>query len=159
MLWCEMMRQPIRMLAAPLLAVPFALAMAAAAPAAAQDAITPGYWETTNQMISPLPSSKVERRCIKPADVAKFMQGPSNHIYTCTYPTREIGGGKIRLKGSCATKDGKPVPISGEGAFTGDTFRVDARIDTQLGGLSIPVRARTTAKRLGDTCPAETAAG
>ncbi len=142
-----------------LIAALSALAMSAAicAPAAAQSSIQPGYWETTNQVTSPFPTKKVERRCIRPADVAKFMNGPSNHIYTCTYPTREIGGGKIRLAGSCKTRDGKPVPISGQGAFTADTFRLDARIETEFGGLTVPVRARTIARRIGDECPAEPA--
>jgi len=86
--------------------------LAAPASALAQTAISPGYWEATNQVTSPFPTKKTERRCIRAADVAKFMNGPSNHIYTCTYPTREIGGGRIRLAGSCKTRDGKPVPIS-----------------------------------------------
>ena len=122
--------------------------------ATAQIGVTPGYWETTNQVLSPFPTRKVEKRCIKPAEVAKFMQGPSNHIYTCTYPTRDIAGGRIRLVGSCKTRDGKPVPITGEGAYTGDTFRVDAKIQTQIGGFTLPIHARTTARRLGDDCPA-----
>ncbi len=126
-----------------------------AGPAAAQSSIKPGYWEATNQVLSPLPSKKTENLCIKPSDVAKFMQGPSNHIYTCTYPVREIGAGKIRLEGSCVTKQGTPViPVTGEGVFTEDTLRIDARIEAQLGGLTIPIQARTTAKRLGDVCPA-----
>jgi hypothetical protein len=129
------------------------IALAVAAPALAQTAINPGYWETTNQVTSPFPTKKVERRCIRPAEVAKFMNGPSNHIYTCTYPVREIGDGQIRLAGSCKTRDGKPVPITGEGVFTADTFRLDARIETEFAGLTVPVRARTTARRLGDDCP------
>jgi hypothetical protein len=131
-------------------------AMAIAAPAAAQTAISPGYWEMTNQILSPLPSKRIERRCIKPADVAKFMQGPENHIYRCTYPTREIGGGKIRLAGSCASKD-RSFPVTGEGVFTSDTLRVDAHIKLKFGGLNIGGHARTTAKRLSDACPADLA--
>ena len=131
------------------------LVAAGAALAAAPNAISPGYWQTTNQVVSPFPSRKVENRCIRPADVAKFMNGPGNHIYTCTYPTREIASGKIRLVGSCKTRDGKPVPLSGEGAFTADTFRMEVRIQPEIGGLTIPIRARTVAKRLGEECPAE----
>lgn len=134
-------------------------ALVSPATALAQSAISPGYWETTNQVTSPFPTRKTERRCIRPAEVAKFMNGPSNHIYTCTYPTREVGGGRIRLAGSCKTRDGKPVPITGQGVFTADTFQLDARIETELGGLTVPVRARTTAKRLGDDCPATPDAG
>src|ERR1700744_3286547 len=103
--------------AAPILALlaPAVLIWGAAGPAAAQKAISPGYWETVSKVTSPFPTQKTERRCIQPADVAKFMEGKINHIYKCTYPTKEVGGGKIVLKGSCATKDGPPVPINGSG--------------------------------------------
>jgi hypothetical protein len=139
----------------PLLAAPLLLAAAAAVgPALAQSAISPGYWETTSKVTSPFPTRKTERRCIKPQDVAKFMQGTINHIYTCTYPIKRVGGGKIHLEGTCSTRDGAPIPISGDGAFTGDTLHIDARISPQIGGLSIPVKASTDAKRLGDECPA-----
>ena len=97
-----------------LLAAPLISALAFAAPAVAQKAISPGYWETTSKVTSPFPTQKTEKRCIKPADVAKFMEGRINHIYTCTYPTKQVGDGKIKLAGSCATKDGAPVPIQGE---------------------------------------------
>ncbi|HEY2750582.1 DUF3617 domain-containing protein [Phenylobacterium sp.] len=146
--------QPL-LVVAPLLAVPFAVALVAAWPAAAQNSISPGYWETTNKVTSPFPTRKTERRCIKPQDVAKFMQGSINHIYTCTYPTREIESGKIRLEGTCSTRDGPAIPISGQGTFTSDALHIEARIVPQIGGLSVPVRASTDAKRLADTCPVE----
>jgi hypothetical protein len=137
------------------------LAACLAAPnsAAAQSAISPGYWETTSKVTSPFPTRKTERRCIKPHDVTKFMEGKINHIYTCTYPTHEVGGGKIKLAGSCKTRDGAPIPITGEGTFSSDTLHLEARIAPQIGGLTIPVRASTDAKRLGDTCPADAAEG
>lgn len=142
----------------PLIAAPVLLLVAAGS-AAAQKAINPGYWETVSKVTSPFPTSKTEKRCIKPADVAKFMEGKINHIYTCTYPTKEVGGGKIKLQGSCATRDGPPVPISGEGTFTGETMHIDARVSVSVGGLSVPVKASTDAKRLGETCPEPSAAG
>jgi hypothetical protein len=136
-----------------------ALMLARGGPAAAQpNAISPGWWETTNQVVSPMHSSKVERRCIRPQDVAKFMEGPSNHIYHCTYPTRLVGQGTIRLKGSCATRDGKPIPVSGEGTFSSDSFHMDAHVAAQFGPLSIPVHAVTDARRLGSDCPADATA-
>ncbi len=131
--------------------------LALAGRAAAQgSAIAPGWWETTNQVISPLHTTKVERRCIRPQDVAKFMDGPQNHIYHCTYPTRVVGEGTIRLKGSCASRDGRPFPIAGEGTFTQDTFHVEARAAYQFGPLTIPIHAMTDARRLGPDCPAAT---
>jgi hypothetical protein len=153
------MKRLIRHLAAALLMLPFGAAMAATGPAAAQSAISPGYWETTSKVTSPFPTSKTERRCIKPADVAQFMEGKINHIYTCTYPTKEIGAGKIRLQGTCATRDGPAIPISGQGTFASDTMHLEARIAPQIGGLTIPVRASTDAKRLADSCPADAATG
>ncbi|HEY0437212.1 MAG TPA: DUF3617 family protein [Phenylobacterium sp.] len=131
--------------------------LAAAGAATAQSGISPGYWETTSRVTAPFPTHKTERRCIKPADVTKFMEGKINHIYTCTYPTKEVGGGKIVLKGTCATRDGPAIPISGEGTFTADTMHLEARISPQIGGLTVPVHASTDARRLGDACPAETA--
>ena len=143
---------------APLLAAPVLAVLAAAIPAAAQKAISPGYWETVSKVTSPFPAQKTERRCIQPDDVAKFMEGKINHIYKCTYPTKEIGAGKIRLQGTCATRDGPPVPISGSGTFTSDSMHLEARVSLQIGGgISIPARATTDARRLGDACPDPTA--
>jgi hypothetical protein len=131
-----------------------ALALSAGPAGAQPNAISPGYWETTNQVVSPMHSTKVERRCIRPSDVAKFMEGPSNHIYHCTYPTRVVSDGTIRLKGSCATRDGKPIPVSGQGTFTEDTFHMEAQVAAQFGPLTIPVHAISDAKRLAPDCPA-----
>ena len=57
------------------------------------------------------------------------------------------------LAGSCKTKNSAPVPITGEGVFTRDTLKLDARVRAKLGGLSVPIHARTEGKRIGDTCP------
>lgn len=139
----------------PVLLAAAAIALPAAAPAAswAQTTIQPGYWETTSQIISPFPTSKTEKRCIRPQDVEKVIAGSPNHNYTCTYPTKEIGGGKIRLAGSCKTKHDDPVPISSKGTYTKDSLRLDATVKAKIAGLSVPVHARTTGKRIGDTCP------
>ncbi|MFI4966531.1 MAG: DUF3617 domain-containing protein [Caulobacterales bacterium] len=142
------MNRLLLLLAAPL------LALAVAGAASAQKAISPGYWETVSKSSSPIPTSKTERLCIKPHDVTKFMEGKINHIYTCTYPTKEVGGGKIRLEGTCATRDGPPIPISGQGTYTSDSLHIEARASLSFGGLTIPVKASTDARRLGDACPA-----
>ena len=140
-----------------LIPVIFAAAAAVAGPAAAQTTIAPGYWETTSRVISPIPTSKTERKCIKPEDIDKFIGGAPNRHYACTYPTREVANGKIRLAGSCKTKNSAPVPISGEGTYTRDTLRLEARVEAKLGGLTVPVRARTEGRRIADTCPEPTA--
>jgi hypothetical protein len=131
--------------------------VALAGPAAAQSAISPGYWETTSKVTAPFPTHKTERRCIKPQDVAKFMEGQINHIYKCTYPKKLVANGKMELEGSCKTRDGDPVPITGTGSFTSDSMHIEARIAPRIGGLTVPVHAQTDAHRLGDDCPAESA--
>jgi hypothetical protein len=133
-----------------------AAVLAGPAAAAAQTTILPGYWETTSQIVSPFPTTKTERRCIRPEDVDKVLAGSPNHNYTCTYPTKDIHGGKIRLEGSCKTKNSDPVPVSSEGVYTKESLRLDAYVKAKVGGLTIPVHARTSGKRLGDTCPTET---
>lgn len=135
-----------------------AAVLAGPAVAAAQTTIQPGYWQTTSQIISPFPTKKVEKRCIRPEDVEKVIAGSPNHNYTCTYPTKEIGAGKIKLVGSCKTKHSDPVPISSEGVYTATTLRLDAYIRPKLGGLTVPVHARTVATRIGDDCPTAQAA-
>ena len=103
-----------------LLLIPVALAIAGSAHA--QDSIRTGYWETTDKVISPISSTKVENRCITPKAVEKFMMGPSNHIYSnCIYPKRSVGDGKMSFKGECADKKGKKVKISASGTYTETT--------------------------------------
>ena len=121
--------------------------------AGAAEAILPGYWETTNRLISPIPQKKVERRCITPAEVAKFMMGPSNRHYTCTYPTKSFEGGRIVLKGQCRSKKGRVVDVAGDGSFTPTTFKLTAKIATEWAGLPIQGKASTEARRISDTCP------
>ena len=84
MLSNEPMKQRSALRTATLFIVPMAAALALAGAAAAQSAINPGYWETTSRVTSPFPTKKTERRCIKPSDVTKLMEGKINHIYTFT---------------------------------------------------------------------------
>jgi hypothetical protein len=146
----RMIDRPRMKTATPLI---LAAAVALAAPAVAQTSIQPGYWETTSRVISPVPTRKTEKKCIRAEDIDKFIGGAPNRHYTCTYPTREIAGGKIRLAGSCKTKNSAPVPVTGEGVYTSDTLRLDARVQAKLGALTVPVHARTEARRISDVCP------
>jgi hypothetical protein len=130
------------------------LALGAAGPAAAAPAITPGYWESTNKLLSPIRQTKTEKRCITPADVDKFMAGPSNRHYACTYPTKVIAGGVITLKGSCVSKKGQKVAVQGAGTYTPTSFTLVADVATEFFGLDIQGRASTEAHRIADACPA-----
>lgn len=131
------------------------LLIAVATPAAAASAppIQPGYWESTNRLLSPIKQSKTEKRCITPADVDKFMAGPSNRHYACTYPTKVISGGQIRLKGTCVSKKGRKVAVQGAGAYSPTAFNLTAEIATEFLGLDIAGKASTEARRIADVCP------
>lgn len=135
------------------------IAAAVAGPAAAASAIQPGYWESTNKLLSPVRSTDVEKRCITPADVEKFMSGPSNRHYICTYPTKSIENGKISLKGTCVSKKGRKVAVSGQGAYTPTSFQLTANVATEFLGLTVSGRASTEARRIGDICPTPAAGG
>jgi hypothetical protein len=131
------------------------LALAAATPAfAAPPPIEPGYWESTNKVLSPIKQTSTERRCITPKDVDKFLAGPSNRHYDCTYPTRVIRDGKITLKGTCVSHKGRKVQVTGAGSYTPTSFTLNAEVAMEFLGLDITGRASTEAHRLGDACPA-----
>lgn len=128
------------------------LALAAALPATtrAAETILPGYWESQNRVAFPGLGSHTDRRCITAAQVARFVQGPSNHIYDCVYPVHSAEGGKIAFSGRCTDKKGRSFPIAGHGAYTSTTL--DMTADVKLGPLT--VEATTHAHRVSDTCPA-----
>lgn len=140
------------MRAAPLLLIALAAAASAGA-ASAATTILPGYWESTNRLLSPIKQSKTEKRCITPADVDKFLAGPSNRHYACTYPTKVFSGGRITLKGTCVSKKGRKVAVRGSGAYTPTSFNLTAEIATEFLGLDIAGKASTDARRIADTCP------
>ena len=128
-------------------------------PALAQDTtIQPGYWEVTNKVSAIISQTKTERRCITPAEVSKFVMGPSNRHYKCDYPTRVFKDGKISLKGQCATKNGSKAALQATGTYSPTTFTMVADISTVYAGLPLSARATTTAKRISDPCPAPQAA-
>lgn len=137
-------------LPAPAVAITIALSALASTAVHAQDSILPGYWESTDR--SPV-GVKTERRCITPRDVAKFMMGPSNHIYACTYPHEAIGGGAIAFRGECVDRKGQRVELSGRGVYTHTTLKMTADVTIRLIGIPLSVSASTDAHRLGDTCP------
>ena len=130
-----------------------AVAAALAGPARAQDSIRPGYWESIDKVLSPIASSKADRRCITPRDVAKFMSCYINHHYECTCPEQSIGGGRIAFKGQCVDHKGQHVGIEGTGNFTSTTLHMTARASFRLFGLRMDADAATDAHRLADTCP------
>ena len=130
-----------------------------AAPAMAAESVDgkpkPGYWEVGEIATLLFSAKKIEHRCLVGSEINKFLNGPSNRHYACTYPTRATGDGKIRLKGSCATKKGQVAYVSAQGTYSPTTFKLVMSISTKIGGVSLSGKATTDAKRLGDTCPAD----
>lgn len=117
----------------------------------------PGYWELTNVFTVVVTQKKVEKRCLVASEINKFMTAPSNRHYACTYPSRAVGDGKILLKGSCATKEGQVADVTATGGYSPETFRLKLALSTKIAGIPLSGTATTTARRLGDTCPAEAA--
>ena len=121
----------------------------------AEETIKPGYWEAEDKVTSPFPSSKVERRCIEPKDVARFMTCYINHHYTCQCPEQSYTGGQIRYRGVCVDNKGAQVGITGRGTYTATTLHLTADVTFKLAGIPISGQASTDAHRLGDICPAD----
>jgi len=119
--------------------------------------ILPGYWESVNKIVFPISKTTTDRRCITPKDVAKFLAGPSTHIYACTYPIQNVGNGQMSFAGECVDKKGRKVQISGHGAYTDTTLQMTADGNFRVAGIPIPFEATTDAHRIGDVCPQEAA--
>lgn len=128
-----------------------------AAPAVAQESSTiqPGWWESTNTLNFVIKDVDRERRCITPADVDKVMSGRINRHYTCTYPEKRVAGGKMYFKGTCVDKRGRQVAVTATGTYSPTAFTLNASLAGKVAGVSVSATASTTAKRLGDDCPAE----
>jgi len=139
----------------PLLAALLAAAPAAARAPADDSPILPGYWESTNRVLSPIRTKKVERRCLTRKDIDKFLAGPSNRHYECTYPDKTIENGVIRMSGACVKRKGGggEIKVSGEGRYTPTSFKITATLATELAGVTLSGRASTEAVRIGDACP------
>jgi len=131
------------------------LVLGLGAPAVSQEqqTILPGYWDVTNKVQAVVAKTSHEQRCVKPAEVAKFVMGPSNHHYACVYSTRVFMDGKITLKGQCSSKKGRQVEIAATGSYSPTTFKLIADLDTSYAGIPLGGRFMTDARRIGDVCP------
>lgn len=133
---------------APLLGV--GLIGASPAEQSTQGTILPGYWEAN---VTFLGSAKLDRWCVAPKDIAKFLSGPHNHIYTCTYPENIVGGGKMQFRGECRGGKGERIKLAGGGDYTQTTVHSHVEGRYMLLGIPIPGSASMDARRIADTCP------
>lgn len=139
-----------------IIAVPLALAALCATPALArQDTILPGYWQSENAVGFPLNDESTSLQCVTAKKVEQFLSGPSNRHYKCTYDRSQVGDGSVKASGICVDKNGMQSNIAVEGTYTPTSFELQAQLRVNIGGLGIPIRASTKARRIADDCPAE----
>jgi hypothetical protein len=134
-----------------LLATALAAAALAAPALAGPEPINPGYWEAHTVFLGLI--SKTERWCVKPADISKFLAGPSNHIYKCTYPVNRAEDGVIHFDGSCVDKKGQVIKLRGDGAYTPTTVSMKASGSTKFLGVPVSGGASANARFLSSECP------
>lgn len=125
----------------------------AAASAPAHTTILPGHWEYGYRVAGILVSS--ESKCLKPADAEQFSRGICTRKYRCDYTTNVVRDGKIQLKGTWTDKKDRVSPVSAEGTYTPESFKMDIHLKT-ISGMSLA--GSMNAKRVSAECPAETAA-
>jgi len=130
-------------------------AMAAAPAVAAETTITPGWWESTNKATMVITVTEREQRCITPADVDKILSGRINRHYTCTYPTKRVGDGRMFFQGTCVDKRGRSLNITADGTYSATAFTLNAQLSGRYGGVPLSARMSTDAHRLGDVCQAK----
>ncbi len=134
-----------------------AVALGLAGAASAAGGVKPGYWETTSTVLSPIHSVTTERRCVTQDQVRKFMSCYINHHYDCACAEDMVGDGRVTFKGQCVErKSGSKVGVSGAGTYTDTALDMSADATFKLLGIPVAGKATIEAKRLSDTCPAET---
>jgi hypothetical protein len=115
----------------------------------------PGYWELQDTWVFVFHFHKSERKCFTAADIGNVLKGPSNAHYTCTYPQRQVGDGRLSLTGTCVETHGQVAQIKAEGSYEPTAFQLKAELRTRIAGIPLKGTGATVARRLSDTCPQE----
>ena len=126
---------------------------AASQAASAKSTILPGLWEY-DYKVGVIPVSS-ESKCLKPADAEQFSKGICTKRYRCDYTTNVVRDGKIQLKGTWTDKKDRVSPVSAEGTYTPESFKMDIHLKT-ISGMNLA--GSMNAKRVAADCPAEAAA-
>lgn len=124
----------------------------------ASTTLLPGLWEYTSSLAGM--GGKTESKCLSRAEVERFLTDPSNRHYACEMSTREVGGGKVRLKGVCTSRKHaeQKISVSLAGAYTPETISLKGSAEAPLfGGLTLPVTTSVSARRLSASCDAPSA--
>ena len=115
--------------------------------------IKPGYWEATTTFLGLV--SNTDRLCIQPKDISKFLSGPNNHIYHCTYPENVTANGQLRFKGTCNDKHGYAGHLEGDGQYTTTTVHMNASGAFKYQGIMLPGSAAVDGHFVSSDCPAD----
>lgn len=111
--------------------------------------VLPGYWEYTTSVLG---NRDTEQRCVRPSEINRFFGGLSTRRWTCTYPTREVGGGNARFEGTCQDRKGRRINVRLNGTYQQESFRFNGGAQLARGTPYVP--ATITARRLNAVCPA-----
>jgi hypothetical protein len=111
--------------------------------------VLPGYWEYTTSAVG---DRNTETKCVRPQDISRFFGGISTRRYTCTYPTREVGGGNAHFEGTCQDKKGRRFNVRLRGTYRPESFQFNGGAQIVRGTPYIP--ASITARRISAQCPA-----
>ena len=142
----------MRLIALALTAAGLATAAGASlAATAAPTTILPGHWEYSYH-IGIIPAGD-ESRCLKQADVEQFAKGICTRKYPSDYETKVVKDCKISQKGSWTDQQGRVAPVTANGVYTPESFRMDIKLKTVNG---LPLAGVMDAKRVSATCPADT---
>jgi hypothetical protein len=132
------------------LAQPAVHAAAAKTSASSKATILPGQWEY-DYKVGVIPVSS-ERKCLKPADAEQFSRGICTRRYRCDYTTNVVKDGKIQLKGTWTDKKDRVSPVTAEGSYTPESFKMDIHIKT-ISGMNLA--GSMNAKRVAAECAPE----
>jgi hypothetical protein len=122
--------------------------------ATAKATILPGHWEY-DYKIGVIPVSS-ETKCLKPADAEQFSRGICTRRYRCDYTTNVVKDGKIQLKGTWTDKKDRVSPVSAEGVYSPESFKMDIHLKT-ISGMALA--GSLNAKRISAECPPEEKTG
>ena len=127
----------------------------------------PGLWETTVQVVSmnmpnmpagmsaPMPPPTTTTYCMTPEQAAR----PSADMLTgsgasggCTYENFSMTNGRLQGAVQCS-QEGASMRSTMDGRFSANDYEIDTQVQTDTGGVTTRMEARTTGRRIGD-CPA-----
>jgi hypothetical protein len=114
--------------------------------------IKPGTWEVKTLFLGLVGAT--DRWCVKPQDISKFLSGPSNHIYHCTYPENLAANGQLHFKGTCNDKHGYAGHLQGDGQYTPTTLHMNASGAFKFHGIMLPGSASIDGQFVSSDCPA-----